>query len=92
MRVVLTGGGTGGHIYPAVAVARQLESEDKNAEFLYIGEKEGWKVSSFPRKSFGLNPLILRGFAVSCLWTMLKPSSAFCRSPHIQETAARVQT
>ncbi|WP_166243834.1 undecaprenyldiphospho-muramoylpentapeptide beta-N-acetylglucosaminyltransferase [Paenibacillus turpanensis] len=41
MRVVLTGGGTGGHIYPALSVAKQCLVEEPQSELLYIGTTKG---------------------------------------------------
>lgn len=41
MRIVLTGGGTGGHIYPALALWRYIHSQDPTAEVLYIGGENG---------------------------------------------------
>jgi len=41
MRVVLSGGGTGGHVYPALAIAEQLLKEQPKTEFLYIGTSSG---------------------------------------------------
>src|SRR5438105_2726833 len=41
VKVVLTGGGTGGHIYPALAVAEALREDDPNVELLYIGGISG---------------------------------------------------
>lgn len=37
MRIVLTGGGSGGHIFPLIAVAKELREQDENLELLYIG-------------------------------------------------------
>ena len=37
MKFVLTGGGTGGHVYPALAIAESLKARYDTAEFLYIG-------------------------------------------------------
>ncbi|HJV32343.1 MAG TPA: glycosyltransferase, partial [Bacillales bacterium] len=37
MKIVISGGGTGGHIYPALALVREIQKEKKDAEFLYIG-------------------------------------------------------
>ena len=37
MRVIISAGGTGGHIYPALAIINKIKEHDKNAEFLYIG-------------------------------------------------------
>ena len=41
MRVVLTGGGTGGHIYPAISVAQALHQADPRAELLFVGSSHG---------------------------------------------------
>jgi UDP-N-acetylglucosamine--N-acetylmuramyl-(pentapeptide) pyrophosphoryl-undecaprenol N-acetylglucosamine transferase len=41
MRIVLSGGGTGGHVYPAIAIAEQCLKEQPDAEFLYIGTNTG---------------------------------------------------
>ncbi|WP_297788758.1 undecaprenyldiphospho-muramoylpentapeptide beta-N-acetylglucosaminyltransferase [uncultured Anaerococcus sp.] len=41
MRVIISGGGTGGHIYPAIAIAQKLEQEISNTEIVYVGIKGG---------------------------------------------------
>lgn len=41
MRLVVTGGGTGGHIYPALAIAERVLAEFPNSEVLYIGSEQG---------------------------------------------------
>ena len=41
MRVLLTGGGTGGHIYPALSIMKAIEENNPNATFLYIGTADG---------------------------------------------------
>ncbi|HAQ61402.1 TPA: hypothetical protein DCR49_05300, partial [Candidatus Delongbacteria bacterium] len=39
MKYILTGGGTGGHVYPALAIAEHIKKNEPDAEFLYIGTK-----------------------------------------------------
>lgn len=50
MRYVFAGGGTGGHIYPAVSIIRALQQLDPNAEFLYIGTEHGREATVVPRE------------------------------------------
>ena len=37
MKIAITAGGTGGHIFPALAIINKIKSHDKNSEFLYFG-------------------------------------------------------
>lgn len=41
MKVIISGGGTGGHIYPAIAIAQKLEENIENCQILYVGIKGG---------------------------------------------------
>ncbi|KGE18108.1 undecaprenyldiphospho-muramoylpentapeptide beta-N-acetylglucosaminyltransferase [Paenibacillus wynnii] len=62
MRIVLSGGGTGGHIYPAVAVARQLEAEEKHTEILYIGGTRGLESKLVPQENIPFKAIDITGF------------------------------
>ncbi|MHB1652123.1 MAG: undecaprenyldiphospho-muramoylpentapeptide beta-N-acetylglucosaminyltransferase [Desulfitobacteriaceae bacterium] len=48
MRVILTGGGTGGHIYPALAIAQGLMAKDPGCEILYVGTHQGMEARIVP--------------------------------------------
>ena len=52
MRLVVTGGGTGGHIYPAVAVAKEMIRLLPNTKVLYMGTEAGMESSIAPREGF----------------------------------------
>ena len=39
LRIIISGGGSGGHIFPAIAIARSLLEKNKNIEFLFVGAK-----------------------------------------------------
>ncbi|NMO94776.1 undecaprenyldiphospho-muramoylpentapeptide beta-N-acetylglucosaminyltransferase [Paenibacillus lemnae] len=62
MRVVLTGGGTGGHIYPAVAIARHCEAESTSNAFLYIGSEKGLESRLVPQENLPFESIDITGF------------------------------
>jgi UDP-N-acetylglucosamine--N-acetylmuramyl-(pentapeptide) pyrophosphoryl-undecaprenol N-acetylglucosamine transferase len=62
MRVILSGGGTGGHIYPAVAIAKEIKRQYKDAEILFIGTEKGLESSIVPKEGFELFKIKVRGF------------------------------
>lgn len=54
MKILLAGGGTAGHIEPALAVARALRNSDPSCELLFLGSKEGLETEIIPRAGFQL--------------------------------------
>src|SRR5260221_7589395 len=56
MRVIVSGGGTGGHIYPALAVAMQLR-EEYQAEILFLGSDDGLETEIVPAAGFRLSTI-----------------------------------
>lgn len=62
MKIVISGGGTGGHIYPALALIREIQKETKDAEFLYIGTKNGLESKIVPREKIPFRSIHITGF------------------------------
>jgi UDP-N-acetylglucosamine--N-acetylmuramyl-(pentapeptide) pyrophosphoryl-undecaprenol N-acetylglucosamine transferase len=62
MKIVVSGGGTGGHIYPALALIREIQKENKNAQFLYIGTKNGLESTIVPREKIPFKSIHITGF------------------------------
>ncbi|MBA2700792.1 MAG: glycosyltransferase, partial [Chloroflexi bacterium] len=60
MRVLIAGGGTGGHIYPALAVARSLRARPDGADVSWLGGHRGLEASLVPAAGFPLRRLALR--------------------------------
>lgn len=62
MKVVLTGGGTGGHIYPALAVAKRCKEDDPQCELLYIGTTDGLESDIVPQEGLPFEAIQISGF------------------------------
>lgn len=52
MRIIVTGGGTGGHIYPALAIADKFKEIDENTEILYVGNEVGIEKDIVPAHGY----------------------------------------
>lgn len=61
MKFVLTGGGTGGHVYPALAIADSLKAHYKDAEFLYIGVRGRAEEKIVPQSGYRIKFVISAG-------------------------------
>ena len=62
MRVLLTGGGTGGHVNPALAIADVIKKYDRNAEIAYIGTKKGIENRLAGKEGYKIYHVEARGF------------------------------
>ena len=67
MKVVVSAGGTGGHIYPALAVLEKLKKKDKNLEVLYIGTKNRMESEIIPQRGINYVGLEIYGFTKNVL-------------------------
>lgn len=61
MRVCLTGGGTGGHIYPALAIARGLQESVPGVRLLYVGTRRGLEADLVPREGLDFATITVQG-------------------------------
>lgn len=62
-RVLLTGGGTGGHIYPALALKKEWEKRYPDTEFLYIGTKNGLESKLAEENGIPFKSIDIQGFS-----------------------------
>ena len=62
MNIVFTCGGTGGHIYPAIAVARLFQQRQPGCKILFIGAEDGMENKIVPREGFALETLKISNF------------------------------
>ena len=61
MRVVISAGGTGGHIYPALAIINKIKTEEPNSEFLYIGTHNRMEKDIIPKHDIKYIPIEVTG-------------------------------
>lgn len=47
LRIIISGGGTGGHIFPAVSIANAIKEQHPDTEILLLVQKDAWKCSAF---------------------------------------------
>lgn len=80
MRVLLTGGGTGGHIYPALAIARECERQMREAEFLYVGTKRGLESKIVPEAGLPFQTIDVQGFRRKWSWDNVRTVQKFVQA------------
>ncbi|UFH36760.1 undecaprenyldiphospho-muramoylpentapeptide beta-N-acetylglucosaminyltransferase [Flavobacterium acetivorans] len=60
-KFILSGGGTGGHIYPAIAIANELKLRFPDAEFLFVGAKDKMEMQKVPQAGYSIKGLWIAG-------------------------------
>ena len=79
MKYLISGGGTGGHIFPAVSIANALKAKDPEAEILFVGALGRMEMERVPQAGYEIVGLPVRGFNraqpwknISVLWDLLR--------------------
>lgn len=60
-RFIISGGGTGGHIYPAIAIAHELKSRFPDCEILFVGAKDKMEMQKVPQAGYKIEGLWIAG-------------------------------
>ncbi len=63
MRVIITAGGTGGHIYPALAILNKIKEKEPNSEFIYIGTHNRMEKDIVPAAGYQYESIEIYGFS-----------------------------
>ncbi len=61
INILISGGGTGGHIYPAIAIANELKLRHPNAKFLFVGAKDKMEMEKVPQAGYEIKGLWIAG-------------------------------
>jgi len=72
VRIIMVGGGTGGHIYPAITIARALQSEIPNCEVLFVGTEQGLEADIIPKEGFDFATIDICGLERKLSWKNIK--------------------
>lgn len=62
MKVLLSGGGTGGHVYPAIAIANKIKENHPEAEILFVGTANGIESEIVPKNGYEIKTITVQGF------------------------------
>lgn len=92
MKVIISGGGTGGHIFPAIAIAKCLQRRNKNCEILFVGAEGKMEMQKVPQAGFEIVGLKIAGFQRKKLWKNItlpfKMLSSFLKAKKIIKSFA----
>ncbi len=72
MKVLIAAGGTGGHVYPALAVAQELKLKKPDVQIIFVGTKKGFEASIIPSHGFELEFMEVSGFSATTLAKKIK--------------------
>lgn len=79
IKVIVSGGGTGGHIFPAISIANAIKNLCPNAEILFVGAEGRMEMQRVPAAGYAIKGLPVAGFDrahllknISVLWKLLK--------------------
>ena len=61
MKIIVSGGGTGGHIYPALTLVSALAKKERTAEFLYVGTQKGLEADIIPKEGIPFETVDIEG-------------------------------
>jgi UDP-N-acetylglucosamine--N-acetylmuramyl-(pentapeptide) pyrophosphoryl-undecaprenol N-acetylglucosamine transferase len=61
LKFILSGGGTGGHIYPAIAIANELKRRLPNCEILFVGASDKMEMQKVPQAGYKIQGLWIAG-------------------------------
>src|SRR6476620_5647274 len=66
-RIIIAGGGTGGHIFPALAIANALKAQEPAVEILFVGARGKMEMEKVPQAGYPIKGLDIAGFNRSSL-------------------------
>lgn len=68
MKVIIAGGGTGGHLFPGIAIAREFQKRDPNVKIIFIGTSKGIESKVLPKEKLELKTICSSGLKGKISW------------------------
>ena len=62
MKIIISGGGTGGHVFPAIAIANAIKAIEPDADILFVGANGKIEMEKVPKAGFPIKGLWISGF------------------------------
>lgn len=72
MRIIISGGGTGGHIYPAITIAKAIAAMVQPCEILFVGTRQGLEADIVPKEGFDFAAVDVQGFQRRLSWDTVR--------------------
>lgn len=85
MRIVVSGGGTGGHIYPALALINEIKKHHSDVEFLYIGTENGLEQNIVKRAKIPFKAVEISGFKRKVSFENIKTVTRFLKAVSVSK-------
>jgi UDP-N-acetylglucosamine--N-acetylmuramyl-(pentapeptide) pyrophosphoryl-undecaprenol N-acetylglucosamine transferase len=80
MNIVISGGGTGGHIYPALALIKEIKRHEPDSRVLYIGTERGLEAEIVPKEGIPFESVYITGFKRSLSFENVKTIARFLKA------------
>ena len=74
-RYLISGGGTGGHIFPALAIANKIKAVNPDAEILFIGANDKMEMQRVPEAGYNIKGLTIYGASRDLSWAGIKKNA-----------------
>ena len=87
LRILIAGGGTGGHLYPGIAVARELQSRQPDAQISFAGTAGGIEARVVPHEGFPLDLIRSGGMKGKSFLDRIRATACLCSTPNRKSTS-----
>lgn len=71
MKIIIAGGGTGGHLFPGIAIAREFQKRDPRIKILFVGTRKGIEFKVLPKEKLELKTILSSGLKGRLSWRIL---------------------